>query len=323
MLVAEQLVRSFGRVAAVRGVSFAVRPGEVTALLGPNGAGKTTTIRMLVGLLAPHAGRALLGGDDVTAASGRARRRLGYLPESAPAYPEMRVQGYVRARASLCGLSRRDAARATDATLDRCGLRDAARRRIGTLSKGYRQRVGLAAALVHGPEVVILDEPTNALDPAQVRDVRALIRSIAGGLSGGGPRCAVLFSTHVLGEVEACCDRALMMAGGRVLADEPVRGAGGAAQSLRVAWAQGPTAADLLAHLAAAGVAQPLNPPPPAGDTRVRTADVTLARPGAEGVDAVARAVLAAGGQLAALEPRGETLEERFLRVVAAAGGGA
>lgn len=213
MIRVQEVSKSFGRVRAVHGVSFEVSRGEVVGLLGSNGAGKSTTIRMIAGVIPPDRGRIWIDGLDTIDRSAEARRRIGYLPESAPAYGEMSVEELLRFRARLYGVGRRELGRAVGRVVELCELGEARGRRVGELSKGFRQRVGLAGALVHDPPVLILDEPTNALDPRQIRHTRSLVREL-------GREKAVLVSSHVLPEVERTCDRVVMMARGRVRADE-------------------------------------------------------------------------------------------------------
>lgn len=212
MLLAEGIEKSFGSVRAVRGVSFQFRPGEVVGLLGPNGAGKSTTIRILVGFWPPDRGRVEVNGHDSIRDSLAARGSVGYLPDSAPIYPEMRTNDYLRHRAHLFGLRGRARATAVERSIERCRLGEARRRRVGELSKGYRQRVGLAAALLHDPPVLVLDEPTSGLDPTQILQVRELVRELA-------EKRTMLISSHILPEVERVCGRVMVMAGGRILAD--------------------------------------------------------------------------------------------------------
>jgi len=213
MIVANQISKRFGRTRAVRKVSFTLEDGQIAGLLGPNGAGKSTTIRMVTGFLCPDRGRVTIGGFDTITAPQPARRQIGYLPESAPAYPEMRAMDYLKYRARLQGLPPRDAKHAASQAADRCRLDPSmARKRISALSKGYRQRVGLAATLVHSPGVLILDEPTNGLDPAQIRDARSLIRELAEDRT-------MLVSSHILPEIERTCDRVIIMVAGEIRAD--------------------------------------------------------------------------------------------------------
>lgn len=209
-------------VHAVRDVSIDVRPGEVTGVLGPNGAGKTTLIRMMTSYLTPSSGAISVCGHDSVEDAGAARRHIGYLPESAPLYPEMRVEDYLSYRAQVFGVARGARASAVGAAVERCALVEMRRRRIGQLSKGYRQRVGLAAAILHDPDVLILDEPTSGLDPTQIREMRSLIRDLAGGTSGRAR--VVLLSSHILPEVEHTCDRVVIVARGQVRADATPRG---------------------------------------------------------------------------------------------------
>lgn len=212
MISVRSVHKAFGNVHAVRGVSFDLRPGQVTALLGPNGAGKTTTIRMITGFTPPDAGEIRIGEADTLDQSVSARRQIGYLPEATPLYGDMRVGDYLSYRAKLFGMGWRDRVASIEEVMRRCWLTDVRKRRIGTLSKGYKQRVGLAAAMVHHPSCLILDEPTNGLDPSQIRETRELIRDVS-------RQRTMLVSTHILGEVERLCDRVIIIAGGRVCAD--------------------------------------------------------------------------------------------------------
>jgi ABC-2 type transport system ATP-binding protein len=198
-------------------VTFHVAPGEIVGLLGPNGAGKTTTLRILACFLPASGGTVTIGGRDVFGDSIEVRKRLGYLPENVPLYLEMRTREYLRFRATLKGLGGRRLRTRVDEVIAACGLSDVRHRVIGRLSKGYRQRIGLADALVNDPEVLILDEPTFGMDPAQRRRIRELIRGLAG-------RRTVLLSSHILSEVEDMCDRVLILSRGRVAAaDSPRR----------------------------------------------------------------------------------------------------
>lgn len=212
MISVRDVHKSYGKVRAVRGVGFELERGQIAGLLGPNGAGKSTTIRMITGFLPPDAGSITVDGRDVAADPIAARAQMGYLPESAPLYPEMTPTGYLTFRAKLYGLDRRQRRAAVAKALDRCSLTDMSQRRIGQLSKGYKQRVGLAAALVHDPPVLILDEPTNGLDPTQIRETRRFIRELAADRT-------MLISSHILPEVELLCDRVIIIVGGKVRAD--------------------------------------------------------------------------------------------------------
>ena len=211
MIRVEEASRRFGRHQAVKGVSFDVRKGEIVGLLGPNGAGKTTTLRMLSGFLRPTAGRVFVDGVDGYDGDEDVRNRVGYLPENTPLYGDMRVREYLTFRGRLKGMSRRDLRQRIDAVLVTCDLRDRARSLIRTLSKGYRQRVGLADCLLHDPPCLILDEPTIGLDPNQIRQVRTLIQSLA-------ESHTILLSTHILSEAELLCDRVMIMNRGSIIA---------------------------------------------------------------------------------------------------------
>jgi ABC-2 type transport system ATP-binding protein len=215
MIEVNQLTKRYARHEAVRGISFAVERGEIVGFLGPNGAGKTTTLRMLTGYLPPTSGTATIGGHDIFRESIEARRKIGYMPENVPLYEDMRVREYLKFRAQLKGLSGGDVRRRVGDVVDTCGLGNVRRKMIRTLSKGYRQRVGLADALVHDPELLILDEPTNGLDPNQIRQIRELIRQL-------GRTHTVLISTHILPEVEMTCNRVIIIDGGQIkAADTP------------------------------------------------------------------------------------------------------
>ncbi len=211
MIAVSHLSKRYGAHTAVDDVSFAVGKGEVVGFLGPNGAGKSSTLRILAGFLGPTSGTVTIDGHDVVADSFEARRRIGYMPESVPLYPEMRVVEYLRFRAELKRVPRGKRAGCIDDALGKAGVVEVAHKRIGHLSRGYRQRVGLADAVVARPPIVILDEPTAGLDPNQIRDARALVKEL-------GREHTVIVSTHVLGEVEACATRVLLLHRGKLAA---------------------------------------------------------------------------------------------------------
>ena len=213
MIKVANLTKRFGRHIVLDNVSFEVKRGEIMGFLGPNGAGKTTTMRILACYLPPTGGTVTIDGLDVLNDSLDVRRRIGYLPEMVPMYQDMRVNEYLRYRARLKGLRGRLMRSRIEEVVSRCGLGDVRRRIIGVLSKGYRQRVGLADALVHDPEVLILDEPTIGLDPNQIRHIRSLIKSLA-------QRHTVLLSTHILPEVEMVCERVLIINKGKIIASD-------------------------------------------------------------------------------------------------------
>jgi len=216
MIEVANLTKRFPRHEAVRGITFSVAKGEIVGFLGPNGAGKTTTLRMLTGYLPPTSGSARVAGHDIFRESIQARRRIGYMPENVPLYDDMRVREYLRFRAELKGLCGGDARRRVSEVIDTCGLEAVKKKMISVLSKGYRQRVGLADALVHDPDLLILDEPTNGLDPNQIRQIRDLIRQLA-------ERHTVLVSTHILHEVEMTCNRVIIIDGGKIKAQDTPR----------------------------------------------------------------------------------------------------
>jgi ABC-2 type transport system ATP-binding protein len=211
----EKLSKRYGEHEAVRGLSFSVRAGEVVGFLGPNGAGKTTVMRILTGFLPATDGTARIAGHDVFSDPIEARRAIGYLPETPPLYPEMTPAAYVDFVARLKDVPRAGRKAAVERALERCGLADVRHREIRQLSKGYRQRVGLAQAIVHDPKVLVLDEPTVGLDPIQIREIRALIAE----LSASGHQTVIL-STHILPEVEAICQRVILIARGQKVLDQ-------------------------------------------------------------------------------------------------------
>jgi len=209
MIKVEQLTKCYGSVRAVDGIGFTVDKGEIVGFLGPNGAGKSTTMKMLAGFLPPTSGSAEVAGRDVFRESLRAREHIGYKPENVPLYPDMRVCEYLSYRAALKGVPGRRMKERVGDVLDLCGLRDAERTIIGRLSKGFRQRVGLADAMIHEPDLLILDEPTIGLDPNQIRQVRDLIRNLR-------RHHTILLSTHILPEVEMLCSRVIIINKGRI-----------------------------------------------------------------------------------------------------------
>lgn len=213
MIEVSNLTKRYGRRTAVADISFAVEKGDIVGLLGPNGAGKTTTMRILSCFMPATSGAVRVAGMDVFDNSDEIRRRIGYMPENNPLHQDMRVREYLRFRGRLKGLGRSRCRERTEAVIQQCGLGDVSKRIIGQLSKGYRQRVGLADALVHEPQLIILDEPTIGLDPSQIRAVRQMIKDLA-------KRHTVLISSHLLPEVEMTCRRVLIMREGRILADD-------------------------------------------------------------------------------------------------------
>jgi ABC-2 type transport system ATP-binding protein len=210
-IIVDRLTKTYGKFLAVDNISFTVESGSIVGFLGPNGAGKTTTIRMLTCYLPPTGGQAKVAGFDVFHQSLQVRQNIGYLPESTPLYPEMRVQEYLSYRGRLRGMDHRRLRERIPQVLEMCWLSDRTRWLVGKLSKGYRQRLGIADALLHNPPVLVLDEPTVGLDPAQIRETRKLIANLAG-------QHTVLLSTHILSEVELICQRVIIIGRGKILA---------------------------------------------------------------------------------------------------------
>jgi ABC-2 type transport system ATP-binding protein len=298
------LTKYYGDYAAIREVSFEVPGGKIVGFLGPNGAGKTTTLRILAGYLTATSGRATIDGLDVFWQPVEVRRRIGYMPENCPLYPEMRVAEYLRFRAGIKGLHGRRCRQRLDYVLKRCWLTDVRRQLVGTLSKGYRQRVGLADALLADPPVLILDEPTAGLDPSQIRASRELIREL-------GKEHTILLSTHILPEVEMTCDRVIIIHRGRVVASsslaELARQAG--TETVVVVEAEGPLATETVRQLP--GVRRLESEAIPNG-TRLR-----ITTPGPkELTPRLCNLAVQQGWQLRELRPQRQSLEEMFVRIV-------
>ena len=211
MIEVSHLSRQFGTFRAVDDVSFSIPTGQIVALLGPNGAGKTTTMRMICGFLGATSGSVKIDGQDITQDPVQAKSKIGYMPESAPLYSDMIVEDYLNYIAQMQNV---DAAQKVPALCQTCGLKEVMHKNISELSRGYRQRVGLAHALMNDPEILVLDEPTSGLDPNQIEDVRALIKEI-------GKTRTVIISTHILGEVETLCPRVIIISKGKLVADSP------------------------------------------------------------------------------------------------------
>ena len=212
MIEATGLRKTFGGFVAVDGLDLEVRPGEVLGFLGPNGAGKSTSMRMITGYLEPTAGRVTVGGIDVASDPVRTKAQIGYLPESAPGYGELTVQEFLRFSAEIRGLRGRAKRGGVERAIGRCFLERVRHQTVATLSKGFRHRTCLAQSMVHDPPVLVMDEPTDGLDPNQKHEIRTLIRAM-------GADKAIVFSTHILEEVEAVCDRAILIDRGRLVAD--------------------------------------------------------------------------------------------------------
>jgi ABC-2 type transport system ATP-binding protein len=305
MIQVKNLVKKFGERRAVDDVSFQIERGEIVGFLGPNGAGKTTTMRMLTTYLSPDSGDATIDGTSVTEDPIEVRRRIGYLPESAPLYPEMSIEPYLHYLGQIRGLDRDARRRRVDEMVEQCGLGDVLDREIGQLSKGYRQRVGLAATLLHDPAFLVLDEPTSGLDPNQIVEIRNLIKRIAADKT-------IVFSTHILSEVEATCDRIVIIDVGRIVADGSAQeltarksgghvftvGVKGDPQRAAAAWRDAPFVANV----------QPL-------DGAGRWSIATRADAGEVGGDRLFEYAVSKGLVLTELSSRRESLEEVFAQL--------
>jgi len=305
VIEARGISRRYGPLLAVDRVSFAVRPGEVVGLLGPNGAGKTTIMKVLTGYHYPHEGSALVAGHDVVAEALPAREALGYLPENAPVYPDLTVSEYLRFVAGARGVAAARTRGAIDEVVERCGLQSVLHRPVRELSRGFRQRVGIAQALVHDPSVVVLDEPTSGLDPNQIQSVRRIVRDL-------GATRSVLLSTHLLPEVEAVCDRVLILDRGRLVAEGTPREIGDELEGRRVVVLTLHAPPDGPARTALAPIADLLSERRE-GDAWVGRLALGRARGGEDLFDWA----VACGARIRALEPERLSLEDVFARLTA------
>src|SRR6516162_6846961 len=215
MIKVEGLTKRYARTVAVDDISFEVEKGQIVGFLGPNGAGKTTTMRVLTCFLPPTAGKATIAGFDVQEKPQEVKKRIGYLPETPPVYPEMEVAEYLDFVGQLKGIAKSDIKSRVDDVITRCALGDVRMKLIGKLSKGYRQRVGIAQAIIHNPDVLILDEPTSGLDPKQIIEIRALLKALSGDHT-------IILSTHILSEVEQSCERVIIISQGKLVAQDSV-----------------------------------------------------------------------------------------------------
>ena len=307
MIAAQNLTKWYGPVQAIAGISFHIEPGQIVGFLGPNGAGKSTTIRILTGYLPPTSGTATVAGVDVLKQSREARAKIGYLPESTPLYPEMRVEEFLHFRGKLYAMPRKLRRQRIDAVADRCGLAQIRRRVIGQLSKGNRQRVGIAQALLHDPPVLILDEPTAGLDPIQIGHVRELLRDLAG-------KHTILLSSHILPEVEKTADRVMIVARGRIVAS-------GTPDELRRHVARG-GALVVEAKADAAALSTALRGVPKVQEVQVAQRDgwsraTVTTEGGADAREPLAAAVAAKGWPLREVRYESASLEEYFVQITA------
>lgn len=312
MISVESLTKEFGSTRAVRGVSFRVAKGEIIGLLGPNGSGKTTIMRILTGFFPPTSGRAEVAGIDVCKDPLTARARVGYMPENAALYPDMRVYQLLEFVADVHGIGGARRRRRIEAVIEGCGLADVRKRLVGKLSKGYRQRVGLAQALLHEPQVLILDEPTVGLDPKQIIEIRDLIRALRG-------RTTVLLSTHILPEASTVCERVVIIDKGRIVAEDTAEGLtrrlqGGDRILVRVGGPQAEVAAALAAVDGVDGVERVDAQPACTDGAPPLLVRCSAPQPVAP---ALAAAVVQRGWALLELRPYSMTLEDLFVRLVA------
>jgi ABC-2 type transport system ATP-binding protein len=313
MIKVEGLTKRYARTIAVDNISFEVDKGQIVGFLGPNGAGKTTTMRVLTCFLPPTEGTASVAGFDVLQQPMEVKKRIGYLPETPPLYPEMEVVEYLRFVGKLKGISTADLGRRVAEVTERCALGDVSARLIGKLSKGFRQRVGLAQAIIHNPDVLILDEPTSGLDPKQIIEIRELLRSLAG-------EHTIILSTHILSEVEQTCDHVIIISKGEMVAKDSVanltsRLRGQATIALEIEAPSGSLeSTEVIARLEqVAGVNKVITVA-----SRVGRHDFEVEAQAGHDIRAdLARAVVGAGWNLNELRAAALSLEEVFLELTA------
>jgi ABC-2 type transport system ATP-binding protein len=294
--------RYYGNHCAVNNVSFTVERGEVLGFLGPNGAGKSTTMQIISGVMTASSGSVSIAGLDIIDHPKAAKTQIGFLPEQPPLYSDLTVDEYLRYAAQLRGLGRAAAARAADQSKRRCGLENTGRRLIGNLSKGFRQRVGIAQAIIHAPAVIILDEPTAGLDPIQIREIRQLIKEL-------GTEHSVILSTHILPEVQTVCNRVLIIHEGRLVLDKKLDNIQpeGQKQKMLISFKRSPSAGALAAIAGIDGVEQ-LDP------QRFRISF----NPDADALDALMQRASSSCWGLCAMVPETDSLEETFMRLTSA-----
>ena len=317
MISVENVTKRFGPILAVDNVSFQVSRGEVIGFLGPNGAGKSTTMRILAGFFPPTSGRASIGDHDVVSHTHQVKELVGYFPERVSVYPDLPVRSFLNFVAEAKDVPRSERKSAVGAVIEACGLREVSGRVIGHLSKGYRQRVGIAQALMHKPQVLILDEPTIGLDPAQVVEIRKLIRDL-------GSERTVILSTHILSEVSSVCDRVIIINRGRILASESLdtlRSQLGRNRQIRVevSGAQAQSVPDVLARLPGVVQVHPDQDEEP-GQANGKSCWI-VEHQGEEIRTEISRAVLKQGCGLLELRSLEPTLEDMYLQLIRQAQG--
>jgi ABC-2 type transport system ATP-binding protein len=311
MITVKELSKKYARTIAVDQISFQVAKGQIVGFLGPNGAGKTTTMRILTCFLPPSAGTATVAGFDVLEQPLEVKKRIGYLPETPPIYPEMETAEYLRFVGKLKGLSGADLRKRVDYACDRCAVADVKKKLLGKLSKGYRQRVGLAQAIIHNPDVLVLDEPTAGLDPKQINETRDLIKSLAGDHT-------IILSTHILPEVEQICEQVIIINKGRLVATDSVRNLQARARGAESVLLE---VASRNGKLDVGGVLQKLEQIPGVNralckeDLDSRAIFEVDSQKGHFVRSQLARAVIESGWDLNELRPAAVSLEEVFLQL--------
>ena len=310
MIRVDDLTRTYGAFTAVDRVSFAIGQGEIVGLLGHNGAGKTTIMKMLTGFLEPSSGSMEIDGIDPAARPLEVRKKIGYLPENCPVYPEMSVIDYLDYAACLHGLDKSERAHRLDEVIERTGLADRALQPIATLSRGFRQRVGVAQAILHRPAILILDEPTNGLDPSQIRQMRELIRDLAG-------QATVIISTHILQEVQAVCSRVMIISRGRKALD---RRLDELQQHRQLQVATDMTGEELQQVLEPLACIKTVTPQSGKGPEARYSLELTGSREPGEAAALAARAIQDSGHRLFELCPQQQSLEALFAEITSSQG---
>jgi gliding motility-associated transport system ATP-binding protein len=308
MIKVEGLSKRYARNLAVDNISFEVDKGEIVGFLGPNGAGKTTTMRILTCFLPPTSGKASVAGFDTIESPLEVKKRIGYLPETPPVYPEMEIQEYLTFVGQLKGMSSNGLAKRVDEVMGRCAIGDVRSKLIGKLSKGYRQRVGLAQAIIHNPEVLILDEPTSGLDPKQIIETRELIASLAGDHT-------IILSTHILSEIEHACSKVIIISRGKVMATDTVNNL---TNRLRGSEAVN---VEVIASVSSGEIRQLFEQMPGISRVMLKNSQENIHTFEIESMQGknvrgdVARAVVQSGWTLNELRPLGFSLEDIFLQL--------